>query len=73
MVLVGFFYNWVKYSLLCEIFVIEKQMIVVDQSKYTPFSFENTSNIRPFLQDGEERLTQLTIPACTTTCSCRIA
>jgi hypothetical protein len=72
MILIGFFYHWAKYSLLFEIFVFEKEMIAVDQFKYAPFSFENRSNIHPFDQDGEERLTQLTIPACTTTPSCRI-
>jgi hypothetical protein len=38
-------YSRVKNMLLGEIFVVERQMIIVDQIKYPSFSFENRNDI----------------------------
>jgi hypothetical protein len=42
-------YSWLENSLLCELFVVEGKMIVIGSFKYSPFSFENGSDIYPLV------------------------
>jgi hypothetical protein len=65
-------YNWVKNSLLCETFVVEGKMIVVDSFKYSPFSFEKGSGIYPLVQNAEESSAKIPSPAPPTTPGRRI-
>jgi phosphatidylserine/phosphatidylglycerophosphate/cardiolipin synthase-like enzyme len=60
-------YDWVKNSLLCEIFVVEGKMLVVGSFNYSPFSFEKESSIYPLAQNGEESPAKMPNPASSTT------
>jgi hypothetical protein len=60
-------YSWVKNSLLCEIFVVGGEMIVVNSFKYSPFSFEKGNGIYPLVQNGEESSAKMPSPAPPTT------
>jgi hypothetical protein len=60
-------YRWVKNSLLCEIVVAERKMIIVGSVKYSPFSFEKGSGIYPLVQNGEESSAKMPSPAPPTT------